>query len=357
MNYILQISTGLLDENYYTPQEIIQKIETITSKISVTRVLFGWYKDKEFNKQIRDYLKSKNIQCIFKLPVFSEITDLEQEQAFVYHKILEDKTNHSFYKNDKFDFLCPSSKKNLDYILALFEKIDNGVNYDGVFLDRIRYPSPSLNQNSIYGCCCEECNKLYKNIDINSITNFNIKNRDGFIYQYEDNQLNQLMRIKRSIITEDIRYLSNHFKQKQKIVGIDTFYPVLADFVGQDLKSISEIVDFIKPMNYYKTFAPAGIPYELDGINRDCKRSLMGCYENEIESIDCSVETSKELMKMNPNCDITIGIDANNIDSICTSNPEYIQNHIKSLEKVGIKEVVLSWNIMLIDDELFDKIK
>ena len=43
------------------------------------------------------------------------------------------------------------------------------------------------------------------------------------------------------------------------IVGADIYAPFLAYHVGQNTKKISEVVDFIKPMMYRYTEAPAGM--------------------------------------------------------------------------------------------------
>lgn len=49
-------------------------------------------------------------------------------------------------------------------------------------------------------------------------------------------------------------------------VGVDTFAPFIAYFVGQDIEKISELVGFVKPMMYRITQGPAGLPLEIDSL-------------------------------------------------------------------------------------------
>ncbi len=348
MKYVIQLNTGSYEKYDYQVEEIIKRLEYITNHIEVTMVIFGWYKDPLYNKQLCDYLRGKNIKSIFKLPIFSEITDLNKEDDYIYYKDeLNIKDNH-FYKGDKFDFVCPNSDKNTNFILNVFKEIDNYANFDGVFFDRIRYPASSVKKTSIYGCQCEECKKMYKDIDIESIQSFKPIKIEGMHYIYQDENANKLMQVKRDVITRQVKKLRENLKDK--IIGIDTFSLNLSDLVGQDILSLSKYVDFIKPMNYYKTFAPAGIPYEFNTLDNDLKEGIKALWKEDILSIESSKEMSEELLKLGNR--ITIGIDANYVKDICLADINYVTNHISKLDEVGIKEVVLSWNSMLLSDDL-----
>lgn len=354
MKYIIQLNTGTLSTKSYEIDEIISKLEYITLHIDVSMVIFGWYQEKEFNQKLTKYLNEKNIKSILKLPIFSEITDLEKEDTYFYYKDEENTLDNHFYKNDKFDFVCPSSSKNVNFILNVFDEISKDVNFDGVFFDRIRYPASSVKQTSIYGCQCKKCQELYKGIDIESIKTFKPIKRVGMHYEYQDRNADKLMKVKRDVITNQVKVLSSYFKNKNMLVGIDTFSLNIADLVGQDILELSKYVDFIKPMNYLKTFAPAGIPYEIDRIDKDIQEGIKSLWQEDVYTIKSSVEMSKELLKLNNR--ITIGIDANYVKDICLSDTLYVKEHIKALEDAGIKEVVLSWNSMLLSDELINEL-
>ena len=353
MKYVIQLNTGSFEKASYTVEEIINRLEYITNNIDVSMVIFGWYKDPSYNKQLCDYLKSKNITAIFKIAVFADITDLDKEDDYVYYNDQINVKDNHFYKGDKFDFVCPASEKNTNYILDIFNKIDAYANFDGVFFDRIRYPASSVKKTSIYGCQCDNCKKMYKDIDIDVIKSFKPIKKDGMHYIYEDKNADKLMQIKRDVITFQVKKLRESLKDK--IIGIDTFALNLSDLVGQDIYALSKYVDFIKPMNYYKTFAPAGIPYEYESLDEDIKDGIKSLWKEDILSLDSSVEMAKELLTLGNR--ITIGIDANYVKDICLADTKYVIEHIKKLEDAGIKEVVLSWNSMLLSDELIDSLK
>lgn len=66
-----------------------------------------------------------------------------------------------------------------------------------------------------------------------------------------------------------LKPVTRYFRQRGMKVGMDTFAPYLAYFAGQDMKLLASMADFIKPMMYRITNAPAGMPFETDCLIRE----------------------------------------------------------------------------------------
>jgi hypothetical protein len=49
---------------------------------------------------------------------------------------------------------------------------------------------------------------------------------------------------------------------------MDLYAPFMAPFVGQDYEILARHADFIKPMLYRQTFAPAGMGFEYDLLRK-----------------------------------------------------------------------------------------
>ena len=361
MKYILQINTGNIETTNYTSKQIIDRLEHVLNYIEISKIIIGWSTDKKIYEEVVTYLHNKKIEVYFWLPVFSEITDLNIEDKYVEANIFT-QNNSNFSSGDKFEFVCQASNTNINYIVEKFKEITKGINFDGVFLDRIRYNSPAVNPNAILGCLCPDCLNRYKEngIDIVKLQNENVfdyaipvKIHEG-VYEYIDSDFNSLMKIKRDTITKQINAIIEKFNEMDLKVGLDTFGLAVADFVGQDIISLSKKADFIKPMFYLRTTAPAGIPYELNGLTGKMKESLKKLWGFNIDDVDSSVEQCKYLLDRNVY--ITPGIDVNNIEGICSSDKEYVLNYLDNLSKLNLKEVVLSWNAMTITDELLEKL-
>lgn len=355
MEYILQINTGNTIKANYRANEIIKRLEHLSKYINISKVIFGWFKDYQENKKISEYLRNKNIKSYFWLPVFAEIIDLDIEDNYLESNLFEKKKSQ-LNEGDNFEFVCQSSKKNISYIKKYFEETIKDINIDGVFLDRIRYKSPALAKDSIFGCQCDNCKILFKafNVDKNIYDKLTPKKMVNGIYYYEDNNINKLMKIKRDTITNQIRDLYDYFKNKNLKVGLDTFALCLADFVGQDLVKLNECSDFIKPMFYLKTTAPAGLPFELEGLPQNTKKAISDLWGCNLANIKGSIQQCKYLLDRKIN--IVPGIDVNYIKDICESDEDYVIEFLNMLKYIDCNEVVLSWDSMKIEDTLLEKI-
>ncbi|MDR2599305.1 MAG: putative glycoside hydrolase, partial [Oscillospiraceae bacterium] len=133
-------------------------------------------------------------------------------------------------------------------------------------------------------------------------------------------------------------------------VALDLFAPVLAYLVGQDIPELSKNVDFIKPMFYRITNAPAGIPFELKGyldsfkaVNVDATGVLEKCWLQDNLCSDVAFERQLFLLY---NKETRPGIEVNIVDGICDNTPEYVSQSINVLKRTGFSEPVLSWNLL-----------
>ena len=62
--YIIQVSLGSWNSPDYTAEQIIGRIDTVSSMIPVAKVIIGWSLDKEIYCEVGDYLHSKNIKML-----------------------------------------------------------------------------------------------------------------------------------------------------------------------------------------------------------------------------------------------------------------------------------------------------
>ena len=82
MKYILQIHTGSWHDKPDEPERIVRKIEEVSSRIPVGKVIIGWSTDPLVYKKVGEYLHGSGIEMILWLPVFSETNKLlETDEA------------------------------------------------------------------------------------------------------------------------------------------------------------------------------------------------------------------------------------------------------------------------------------
>ena len=82
-------------------------------------------------------------------------------------------------------------------------------------------------------------------------------------FELKDRLAQKFFLAKEEIIAEAVSDLCRHFKEQGLTVGLDLFSPMVSRFVGQNYDLITKDADFIKPMLYRRTEAPAGPGYEF----------------------------------------------------------------------------------------------
>ena len=163
MKYILQIFTGPWHTAGYTPDEIIEKIDEVASRIPVHRVILGWNTDSALYKKVGTFLHARGIQMLLWLPVFSEVSGIaspEEALDIFGRKILAP----IHQEGEDFIFGCPTSTRNLQIVKEIYEQYFSDCGFDGVFLDKIR--SRSFLDTQLEAIRDVKCEK-YPGIEIN----------------------------------------------------------------------------------------------------------------------------------------------------------------------------------------------
>ena len=104
--------------------------------------------------------------------------------------------------------------------------------------------------------------------------------------------------------------------------------------------------DFIKPMLYRQTFAPAGMGFEYDLL----KQAVPGAEGYPAFAMDVDFLDS-QLQAMEPYaCGKYPGIEINYREKVAPTSPEYVTESLDAVLRHGFDGAVLSWNIMQAPD-------
>jgi len=153
-------------------------------------------------------------------------------------------------------------------------------------------------------------------------------------------------RTKGALIADSVTDLCNYFKDQNMQVGLDLYAPLMSGFVGQDYEKISAHVDFIKPMLYRRTEAPAGIGYEYR-LLREAVREAQGYEEirTDRDFLKKQVEAFTDLP-----CEKYPGIEINYREDIARTDASYVRGSLEVLKEAGMNGATLSWDVMLAPD-------
>ena len=355
MKFVLQVSTGNFHGCSVTDIGKMKKqLEELLNRLPVSRIIYGWGIRPDVAESFIELAKKHGIQILLWFPVLADTE--HPDTGDLLEAICTGKAKQiTACPGEEFRFMCPNSEKNLDIAMASYEKMVHGYPADGVFLDRIRYPSAVYSRYDFFGCHCERCARLYREMGIDEDRLFRMVRAEGKLasflpsrvengrYHYDDKDVELLCGMKRQSILRLVQKLTDHFHQMGLIMGIDAFAPCLADCVGQDLERLSEIVDFVKPMMYYRTTAPAGVSYEMAAYGEDFSRRI-----SELWGMDVGQSSSMEaqLRSLKGKASILPGIEVNSIPGICEPNEADLASSLRVISNAHCEEAVLCWNVL-----------
>ena len=355
--YIVQVSLGGWHSPDYTAEQIIRRIGEVDAKIPVEKVIIGWSLDKEIYRNVGEYLHGKGIQMLLWLPVFAETEEVCDNVPAVDLQG-EIPANYDLAAGEGFRFNCPSLPENAANVVGIYDKYFNDCGFDGVFLDRIRTQSFVSGVSGVLSCGCPVCAERFaaEGVDLDEVREAWEQKGDAFFsvsdydpvdgFTFADPVAAKYFKAKGHVVSEAVAGIADRLRERGLEVGMDLYAPFMAQFVGQDYAILSQHADFIKPMLYRKTFAPAGMGFEYDLL----RKAVPGAEGYPEFAMDTDFLHS-QLQAMEPySCGKYPGIEINYRESVAPTSPEYVTESLKAVMEHGFNGAVLSWNIMQAPD-------
>ncbi len=363
MRYILQVCTGAWVASNYSAGETIERIEGISSRIDVVKVIIGWCTDATLYREVGAFLHDRDIQMLLWLPCLSEIGGIAQP----------DETRDVFgneivvplaQPGEDFAFCCPSSPRNIRIVESLYEEHFADCGFDGVFLDKVRGQSFVAGVPGVLSCGCARCQKAFieRGVDLAKVRRLYEERGDAFFdmrsypmdgaFELEDPTAQRFFDAKGEIVAASVSELCGHFRDKGLIVGLDLFAPLVSRFVGQNYALIARDADFVKPMLYRRTEAPAGIGYEyaLFGQHAPAARRPAA------PAMDRTfLDAQLEAVDQAP-CERYPGIEINYLADIARTDADYVRESLAAVREHDFDGAVLCWNVMEAPDEHIEAI-
>ena len=351
--YIVQVSLGGWHHADYTADQIIGRIDAVAAKIPVEKVIIGWTVDKDIYTRVGEHLHAKGISMFLWLPVFAETEEM-CENTLAVDLQGEVPANYDLAAGEGFRFNCPSHPENAANVVAIYDENFKDCGFDGVFLDRIRTQSFVSGVSGVLTCACPECAEKFaaEGVDLDAVRAAWAEKGDAFFsvtgyepvggFTFEDPLAAAFFQAKGYVVSGAVAAIADSLRERGLQVGMDLYAPFMAQFVGQDYAILSQHADFIKPMLYRQTFAPAGMGFEYD-LLRKAVPAATG-YP------DFAMDTDflhSQLEAMEPYaCGKYPGIEINYREKVATTSPEYVVESLDAVMAHGFDGAVLSWNIM-----------
>lgn len=373
-----------------------QQLNKAQEKLPINDLLLGWYLPRPLLDVCREEADRSGATFYRWHPLLT--SDGVFQPQIEWQTIgLSGKPISGFREMPEFTFVCPNRPVVVDGVLKRVEEIIKCSDYQGVFLDRIRFPSPANSPIESLGCFCEECQKAAACLDIDLLEiravlrewTRNEEGRKSYVQTLinplqscsENAQIEALsifLKFRCTCITNFVKKVAAVYSAAGMKVGLDCFSPMLSLMVGQDLSDLGRCVDWIKIMSYAHTFGPAGIPFELAGI---IKWLSSNTSMNEKEAIDliscavglplpsnlndlrgkglCSASLQSEVKRgvESSQAPVLWGVELVEIKGVTELNYQQIREDLEAVRLINPAGLVLSWDLWDIPLERLDWVR
>lgn len=350
-----------------------ENIKSVIPDEGLKGIIIGWSENPDIYKAAKEYSKQTGTKLYLWLPVFAEFKQLTTQSGYILHNGLN-VGSQEFTAEENFEFCCVSDTDNIEKLLTYYESAFSRYEFDGVFLDRIRYPSFTAGIDAFFGCSCSSCQSRFESFglskkDINDcivqiknriaddrcVNPLGLKGYRGGKWEFDDQQLSQLLMAKADIVTGSVSRIAEGLRHFVPEIGLDLFAPFMSVFVGQSYDSLPKLADFIKPMLYRHTNTPAGFKFEISKmaeavstantrlIREEFIRNLLGISEDgDMRSLmEAELITLKQLgTKVIP------GIELHTAKGLPPISKNQISENIKMIDRYGFDGLTACWNIL-----------
>jgi hypothetical protein len=352
-DYVVQVSLGPWNAPAYTAEQINARIDSVSALIPVGKVIIGWSLDKNIYREVGEHLHAKGIRMLLWLPVFAETEEVCENSTAVdlWGRV---PANYDLTAGEGFSFNCPADPHNIDNIVALYDRQFADCGFDGVFLDRIRTQSFVGGVSGVLNCGCPLCAERYaaEGVDLEAVKAAWEARGDAFLsvsgydpatgFQFAEPLAADFFRAKGHIVSGGVAAVADSLRSRGLEIGMDLFAPFMAPFVGQDYEILAQHADFIKPMLYRMTTAPAGMGFEYQLLRASLPNATgYPEFAMDVDFLD------SQLAAMEPYpCAKYPGIEINYREGVAETTPAYVTESLDAVMRHGFAGAVLSWNIM-----------
>jgi hypothetical protein len=299
----------------------------------------------------------------------------------------------------EFTFVCPNRPEVRAAVLDHLREVCTSGFYHGVFLDRIRYPSPTQNPAMCLACFCDDCrrvaeaegidldaarrrtNELFSNPERAQSTVQVLLGSDATRATATDVDLAALYAVLEFRARTVARFVCEAacvIRASGLEVGLDCFSPALAYMVGQDLAVLDSCCEWIKTMSYGHALGPAGLPFEMLAL----VNWLMDlCALEEPDALACVCRASRLTLPTTRHVlrerglssaalaaevhrarnlgvsQLLVGIELVELEGVSCLHPTQIVADLRAVRGANPDGLVLSWDLLDIPLERLDLVR
>ena len=386
--FYTQISTSHSSEESLNPRTLRQRLDEVRPVIPIAGLIAGSYENKAVFRELTVNKRADDPEVYLWYNLLSDYPGQDESESvitdrgktckkwFGWGEDAQDEVSESFM------FSCPNHPGTREKTLKALSDLLDRYSFDGVFLDKFRFPSPASGLDLTFSCFCPNCYRkaAEAGLDLDEVKKElrDWKNAGFGISQRTDDWLEVLLAEKpllRKFIRFRIDSVLEIVREVRKItdahgvkLGLDLFSPSFAGIVGYDLTELAQLADWVKPMTYQYAFGPAGIRLETisltEGIEKEfavSEEQLFAAAEKVVpwftaekyaelketavpmEWIRSEMAASKRLIDRSP---VFFGLECVSFPGVIDVQPDQAAALLSAALDNGADGTVLSWDVM-----------
>ena len=368
--------------------EVVQKLHRAGQVLPITHVLIGWQLPEALEEACHKECEHLGVKFLRWQPYLTSDGSYLPERDWQVENVLGQKVR-GFQDLPEFTHICPNNPVAMSQNLKHVEDLVKTGIYDGIFLDRIRFPSASQKIPDGLGCFCKHCTQAAskQNLDLDLIRQYIFQAKTDFnkgiglvetIFSENNPEdstdrdiLKRFFTFRQVNISAVVCDVAKVIHGAGMEVGLDCFSPSLTNLVGQNLSLLGECADWIKIMTYARTLAPAGLPFEyrgilnffVDSLGMEEKFALEKLEElsgiplplnrQEFESIGfgpLALKKETERAIHETRAPILAGIELGEDPHVIPLNENEWEMHIEAIKQANPAGLSISWDLLKIPD-------
>jgi hypothetical protein len=290
---------------------------------------------------------------------------------------------------EEFRFACPNNPAARQVVFGQLEELLARYEFDGVFLDKMRFPSPANGLAELLSCFCEHCCRraAEQALDLAevrallqalpshgapgrpdaSLTSTGAAWLDDLLAGWP--LLHRWMRFRAESITRLVADLQARLHWLGRRLALDLFSPGLAPLVGQDYRALAPYAAWCKPMIYQSAKGPAGLRLEIPQLAQGLEQflraesgSIWAWAQNRLPAlagasleriaagglplavVEAELRAAIQLMAPTP---VYLGVEAVSLAAFdIHTTPESVAGFTEMARRAGAAGVVLSWDLL-----------
>jgi hypothetical protein len=290
-----QLSTSHSSPSALDPSGMVEKVQSVREAIDLDLLAVGFREAPEVYRAFCG--PSRPVDDVFLwFDVLSDFSGIEESDLVVNWKGERSRgwggwAEKGSEVEETFRFACPNNPVVQEKAVLRLRELLGRYTFTGVFLDKIRFPSPANGIDETLSCFCEHCRRAARAVDLDldavikivasRVIGSNVraaarrrKDMDSWVALFDSVSpvLSRFLRFRTDSVTRLVARLAEEATRLGRKVSLDLFSPCLAPLVGQDYRRLSRRCAWAKPMTYRVAEGPAGlrleIPALLEGVAR-----------------------------------------------------------------------------------------